>query len=139
MSISITATSGKCFAACSKNAIGSVKVFTLIQPAESRSRPVDLRIEESSSSRYTVSLLSATILNLPDHNQNRIRVPKRSGFVPHQNRSVVRGNSRHATTLACQISETQSDLSPGSDHRRHFRFLQHTHKLGYRRNPELLH
>src|SRR6266404_7103210 len=113
MSISITATSGQCFAACSKNAIGSVKVSTLFQPAESRSRPVDLRIEESSSSRYTVSLLSATILNLPAH--NRIRVPKRSGFVPQQNGSVVRGNSRHATTLACQISETQSDLSPGSD------------------------
>src|SRR5207237_9590822 len=103
----------------------SLWVSRHVSPASCRCLPVYLRTTESSSSRYTVSLLSATILNLPAHNQNRIRVPKRSGFVPQQNGSVVRGNSRHATTLACRISETQSDLSPGSDDGRHFRFLQY--------------
>src|SRR5262249_36750042 len=62
MRISITATSGECIAACSRNVIGSVKASTF-QPAESRSRRVAFRIDESSSSRYTArfALLSATI------------------------------------------------------------------------------
>src|SRR4029450_279941 len=126
--MSITATSGQRIAACSKNAIGSVKVSTF-QPVESRSRPVDFRIEESSSSRYTVSLLSATILI--SHAQNRARIT-RWFCARNQNGSVFRRNITHATTLACQSSGTQSDLSPGFGRWKHFRFLQYYHELSHR-------
>src|SRR5262249_22871278 len=89
--MSITATSGKCIAACCKNAFGSVKVSTF-QPAESRSRAVDLRIEESSSSRYTanVSLLSATMFDLSHHIQNRVRLCEWSCPAPHERYDRVR-------------------------------------------------
>src|SRR6266550_6324153 len=135
--MSITATSGQCAAACSKNAIGSVKASTF-QPAESRSRRVALRIEVSSSSRYTaaVSLLSASILI--SHAQNRTRLA-RWFCARNQNESVFTHNITHGTTLACQSSGTQLDLSPGFGHWGHFSFLQYYHYLSNGGNPELLH
>src|SRR5438552_11604266 len=57
----------------------------------------------------------------------------------NQNRSVFKRNITHATTLACQSSGTQLDLSPGSNDGRHFSFLQYYHELSDRSYTELLH
>ena len=113
--MSITARLGRCIAACSKNAIGSVKISTLFQPAESRSRRVALRIEASSSSRYTaaVSWLSATIFYLPDHTQNRIRIRKWFCQMREQNRNVGGATCGMPPRYGVGSAERNKTLVPG--------------------------
>ena len=60
-------------------------------------------------------------------------------LVSEQSGRALRHKIRHTTMFAPQTTGTQSDLSPGSDHRGHFSFLQYYHQLGYRCYPELLH
>src|SRR5262245_60873332 len=125
--ISMIARSGQCVAACSKNMPGSVNALTC-QPTESRSRLVALRTEGSSSKRKTarVSLLSATMLNFLI--TLKIVSGYLDGFDGYGRTKTLSGrNIRHATMFACQTTEKQSDLSPGSDRRGNFSFLQYDH------------
>lgn len=56
----------------------------------------------------------------------------RGWFCYVQQQNVVRRRIKHATTLPRRTNLTQSDLSPGSNDRKHFRFLQQDHEFGYR-------
>jgi len=48
---------------------------------------------------------------------------------PNQTGLAFRRNITHVTTLACEFSRTQSDLSPRSNRRKDFSFLKYYHKL----------